>query len=83
MASTSITLGEHWETFIRNEVASGRYGSASEVVRAALRELETRSEKLEALRRHLAEGAEQAKRGETADFDIDDIIARAKARGAQ
>lgn len=83
MASTSLTLGEHWETFIKNEVASGRYGSASEVVRAALRELETRSEKLEALRQHLAEGAEQARRGETVDFDIDDIMARAKTRLAK
>jgi len=83
MASTSLTLGDHWETFIKNEVASGRYGSASEVVRAALRELETRSEKLEALRRHLAEGAEQAKRGESVDFDIDDIMERAKGRVAK
>ncbi|MCB1719486.1 MAG: type II toxin-antitoxin system ParD family antitoxin, partial [Candidatus Competibacteraceae bacterium] len=42
MANTSLSLGEHWELFIKNEVASGRYGSASEVVRDALRELEER-----------------------------------------
>jgi antitoxin ParD1/3/4 len=48
MANTSLTLGEHWEIFIKNEVACGRYGSASEVVRDALRGLEERKTKLEA-----------------------------------
>lgn len=64
MATTSLSLGEHWEGFIKNEIASGRYGSASEVVRDALRELEERKQKLEALRLHLAEGAAQATRGD-------------------
>ena len=64
MATTSLSLGEHWEVFIKNEIGSGRYGSASEVVREALRNLEERKTKLEALRTHLAEGEEQAKRGE-------------------
>ena len=58
----------------------GRYGSASEVVRAALRELEDKDKRLEALRAHLAEGAEQAARGEfVEDFNIEDVITRAKA----
>lgn len=64
MASTSLTLGDHWETFIKNEIASGRYGSASEVVRDALRNLEERKDKLNALRKHLGEGAAQAEAGE-------------------
>jgi antitoxin ParD1/3/4 len=42
MATTSLSLGEHWEAFIKREMASGRYGSASEVVRDALRHLEER-----------------------------------------
>jgi hypothetical protein len=29
MAGTSLSLGEHWEQFIKNEVSSGRYGFAS------------------------------------------------------
>jgi antitoxin ParD1/3/4 len=64
MASTSLTLGEHWEMFIRNEVASGRYGSASEVIRDALRDMEIKRTKLEALRSHLGQGEEQAAKGE-------------------
>jgi len=72
MATTSLSLGEHWEVFIRNEVSSGCYGSASEVVRSALRILEERKTKLETLRAHLAEGATQAARGEfVQDYSID------------
>ena len=37
MATTSLSLGEHWEVYIKNEVNSGRFGSASEVVRDSLR----------------------------------------------
>ncbi len=75
MATTSLSLGEHWETFIKNEIASGRYGSASEVVRDALRNLEERKRKLDALRSHLAEGAKQAEAGEfVPDFSMDALI---------
>ncbi|PIE20728.1 MAG: hypothetical protein CSA61_00770 [Neptuniibacter caesariensis] len=35
-----LSLGKHWETFIKNEASSGRYGSASEVVCDALRAME-------------------------------------------
>jgi len=81
VASTSLTLGPHWEDFIEREVASGRYASASDVMRAALRELEERSQKLEALRAHLAEGAAQAARGEFVDnVTVDSIMQGAKAR---
>jgi antitoxin ParD1/3/4 len=80
MATTSLTLGPHWEKFVKREIATGRYASASEVIRAALRELEERNKRLEALRIHLDEGAKQAKRGEFVEFDSADIIARAKKR---
>ncbi len=75
MATTSLSLGEHWEIFIKNEVSSGRYGSASEVVRDALPAMEERKSKLEALRTHLARGAEQASAGEFVDdFSIGALI---------
>lgn len=83
MASTSLTLSPHWDAFIQSEVASGRFASASEVVRAALRELEDKSKRLEALRAHLAEGVEEAERGEfVTGFDIETVIARAKSSAA-
>lgn len=75
MATTSLSLGEHWETFIKNEIISGRYGSASEVVRDALRHMEERNDKLAALRLHLAEGEAQANNGEfVKDFSMDRLI---------
>lgn len=75
MATTSLSLGEHWEVFIRNEIASGRYGSASEVVRDALRNLEERKGRMAALREHLAKGAYQAKAREFVDdFSMDGVI---------
>lgn len=67
MATTSLSLGEHWEVYIKNEVASGRYGSASEVVRDALRAMEERKSRLHALRTHLAQGANQAEDGDFVD----------------
>lgn len=81
MATTSMTLGPHWESFIRSEIDSGRYASASEVVRAALRQLEDKSKSLEALRTHLAEGADQAAKGiHVEDWSVDDILSRAEKR---
>ena len=81
MATTSMTLGAHWEGFIKAEVESGRYASASEVVRAALRELEDKSKSLDALRAHLAEGADQAAKGIfVEDWSVDDILNRAEKR---
>jgi antitoxin ParD1/3/4 len=74
MATTSLSLGEHWEVFIKNEIASGRYGSASEVVWDALREMEERKSKLEALRAHLFESAAQARSGEfVEDYSIENV----------
>jgi antitoxin ParD1/3/4 len=54
--NTSITLGDHFDEFITQQLQSGRYGSASEVIRAGLRMLETSETKLERLRRLLEEG---------------------------
>jgi|AntAceMinimDraft_12_1070368.scaffolds.fasta_scaffold30269_2 antitoxin ParD1/3/4 len=83
MANTSLSLGPHWESFVKREIASGRYASTSEVVRAALRELEERSKRLQALQDHLSEGAAQARKGEFVAFTVDDVVKRAKKRAAK
>lgn len=64
--NTSILLGDHFEKFIHKEVASGKYGSASEVVRTALRILESEEEKKSALLKALVKG-EKSKRVENFD----------------
>ena len=61
--NTSILLGEHFEKFITKEVSSGKYGSASEVVRTALRILQSEEEKKVALIKALIKG-EKSKRVE-------------------
>ncbi|MBU3927788.1 MAG: type II toxin-antitoxin system ParD family antitoxin, partial [Bacteroidetes bacterium] len=54
--NTSISLGSHFENFINSSVTSGKYSSASEVVRSALRLLESEEKKLKELRDALIEG---------------------------
>ena len=56
--NTSVTLGKYFEEFIAQQIETGRYASASEVVREGLRFLEERELKLNALRRALIEGEE-------------------------
>lgn len=56
--NTSISLGNHFEQFINNEIKSGRYGSVSEVIRTALRLLESEERKLNEIRNALIVGEE-------------------------
>ena len=68
--NTSITLGEHFDGFIKSQIQSGRYGSASEVIRSALRLLENQETKLQSLRQLLVEGEQSG----DADYDLDSFI---------
>ena len=70
--NTSIVLSEHFQSFIAEQVEEGRYGSASEVVRAGLRLLEGREMQLARLRAALLEGEQS---GVAEEFDLDAFIA--------
>lgn len=72
---TSINLGDHFTTFLKQLTASGRYGSASEAVRAALRLLEQEESKYSYLLNALDEGEQSGE--STATFA--DLMAQAKA----
>lgn len=80
---SSYTLGEHYEKFIRELVQSGRYASASEVVRDAMRLLEDaellRTARTEELKRLIQEGIDS---GDAGPLDIEEIIAEARQRKA-
>ena len=54
--NTSVTLGEHFDAFVYEKIAEGRFQSVSEAVRAGLRRLEEDERKLEALRAKLQAG---------------------------
>ena len=68
--TTSISLGDHFETFVKEQVSQGRYGSASEVVRAGLRILEEHETKHEALQKAITEGLNS---DIAENFDMDEI----------
>jgi antitoxin ParD1/3/4 len=67
--NTSIALSDHFAEFLNEQVASGRYGSASEVVRAGLRLLEEREAALADLRAEIAKGEAS---GVAEGFDVDE-----------
>ena len=54
--NTSILLGDYFDNFISNQIKSGRYSSASEVVRTALRLFETEENKKAELIKELKKG---------------------------
>lgn len=74
--NTSISLDDHFSNFLSRSVASGRYRSASEVVRAGLRLLEDEEARMSALRAALVAGE---KSGVPEDFDFDAFIAAKKS----
>ena len=82
--ATSYSIGKHFEGLIGSLIESGRYSTASEVMRDGLRMIEEREErrkaKLDALRAEIQKGLDSGPAEET---DIADMIKAVKARGRQ
>lgn len=80
---TSVALSSHFETFIRNQIDSGRYNNVSEVVRAGLRLLEDQERlndmKLAELKKAIAAGLESGE-GRPADEVFDRLEAKYRAQ---
>jgi antitoxin ParD1/3/4 len=77
--NTSLVLGEELDVFIQAQIKKGRFGSASEAMRAGLRLLEEQELKAEILRAAIIQGE---KSGTAKPFNMEKFIA-AKRRAAR
>lgn len=68
--NTSISLGEHFDVFVSQQIDDGRYASASEVVRAGLRLLEDSEREMATLHRLLEEGENSG----TAEYSYESLM---------
>lgn len=79
MPTMNVSLPAEFIEFVEQEIASGEYGTASEVVRDSLRllrrERAAREERLAVLRREINIGVEQARKGQFSKLSISDIAA--------
>jgi antitoxin ParD1/3/4 len=80
--ATSYSIGKHFEAFIERLIASGRYSTASEIIRDGLRIIEEREQrreaKLEWLRAEIQKGLDS---GPALEFDPKTLAEEVKARG--
>ena len=77
--NTSIVLGEEQNHFIQTQIKKGRFGSASEAMRAGLRLLEEQELKIEHLRAAIIKGE---KSGPATPFNMDKFIAAKRRKSA-
>lgn len=78
--NTSMSLGDHFAGFIDDQVETGRYNSASDVVRAGLRLLEEHEAKVKALQEALIAGEQS---GEPKPFDSEAFLKRMHEKHAK
>ncbi len=73
--NTSVALGEHFSSFVEQQVSDGRYGNVSEVIRAGLRLLEEKEAQQQALRAAIQEGLDS---GPARAVDLEAFVRRRK-----
>ena len=80
--NTSVSLGNHFESFVDHRISEGRYKNASEVIRAGLRLLEDEENRIVALKAAIEEGIDS---GFLTNFDpkkhLEKIKAKSKKNG--
>ncbi len=78
----SYSLGNHYEKFISNQVAQGRFNNGSEVVRAGLRMLEDYESRMNELRTLIDEGDSAITKGRVKTYaDAEELTADIVKRG--
>ena len=75
MKNTSISLGSHFDEFIKSQVTDGRYKNVSEVIRAGLRILEDEESKTKALKAAIQKGLDSPS---ISDFDFKENLKKLK-----
>ena len=80
--NTSVSLVNHFETFVEKSISKGRFQNASEVIRAGLRMLEEEEDKVLLLKNAIQEGIDS---GLAKDFDpknhLETLQAKKRANG--
>ena len=90
----NVNLGTHWEAFIEENIKTGRYLSASELIREGLRLLQDKEHlrqlRLEELRKEVDKGLDALDRGQYTELDgdgmkghLEDVKVRGRARLAR
>ena len=75
MKNTSISLGSHFDEFIKSQVTDGRYKNVSEVIRAGLRILEDEESKTKALKAAIQKGLDSPS---ISNFDFKENLKKLK-----
>lgn len=78
--NTSFILGDHFDDFVSEQVESGRYKNATDVIRSGLRLLEDRETRLAAIRQALIDGEQS---GTTGPLDMAKIKRQAREDAGQ
>ena len=76
----NVSLGEAWDRYVADQVRSGEFNNASEVVRDALRRQQEQLLKLQALRQDVGAGIDSVRAGRISRASADDIVRKAKSR---
>lgn len=72
--NTSVVLGDHFDEMIAAQLESGRYASASEIIRTALRMFEERELRLASLRTELEAGLASGFKDFDPDADLAEML---------